>query len=219
MLFKRFRRKPATEAEPTAPEPTAAEATAADAAAAQHTAGPDRDGMITLSGTGWTGELYREIPVRVPWQVDVDEFLSRRPLPYLWPDIAEYRAFVDANEHPEQWLRLSWIDAFLHHPDDGVVIQCLRDAFTGDNLGNLTSLADILGYAYAPEVKREAAKALWRVSDAGVHWVFNVLLSRGAVPSDYTASSVHEAIAHLRATCPPDRTGTLTSELTTPDED
>ncbi|CAL9335139.1 hypothetical protein SUDANB106_00154 [Streptomyces sp. enrichment culture] len=213
MLFKRFRKKPAARTPaPPAPEPEGQRRVARQD-------GPDSDGMVTLSGQGWAGDLWREVPVRVPWRVDVNEFLSRRPLPYLWPDDAEYRTHVDADEHPEQLLRTSWIDAFLHHPDDSVVIQCLRDAFTGDNIANLTSVADILGYACAPEVKQEAAKAVWRADDAGVHWVFNVLLSRGLIPSDYDALSVHEAIRHLRATCPPERAGTLQSELGGSDQD
>ncbi|QKV90795.1 hypothetical protein HUT19_02775 [Streptomyces sp. NA02950] len=214
MLFKRFRRKPTEEplTSPPAPEHE-------DARWMPEPDGPDSEGMITLPGTGWTGEWWREMPVRVPWRVDVSEFLSRRPLPYLWPDDPEYRAHVDGGEHPEQLLHISWTDVFLHHPDDSVVIQCLRDAFTGDNVGNLTSVADLLGHTCAPEVKQEAAKAVWRLSDEGVHRVFNVLLSRGFFPSDYAALCVHEALGHLRAMCPPERAGTLASELGGPDQD
>lgn len=214
MLFKRFRKKPTEEPLTSSPAPERE-----DARWMPEPDGPDSEGMITLPGTGWTGEWWEEIPVRVPWRVDVSEFLSRRPLPYLWPDDPEYRAHIDGREHPEQLLHVSWTDVFLHHPDDSVVIQCLRDAFTGDNIGNLTSVADLLGHASAPEVKQEAAKAVWRLSDEGVRRVFNVLLSRGIIPSDYAALSVHEAIGHLRATCPPERAGTLASELGGPDQD
>jgi hypothetical protein len=217
MQFKRFRKRR------KGPDPRPYEATAepdpqeSRQAAEQYI--PDSDGMVTLPGTGWTGDLWREAPVRVPWTVDVKEFLGRRPLPYLWPNDTEYRAHIDAHERPEQLLRAGWVDAFLHHPDEQVVIQCLRDAFTGDNVWNLTTVADILGCAAAPEVKQEAAKAVWRVSDTGVHWVFNVLLSRGLIPSDYDALSVHQALGHLRATCPPERVEMLESELSGPDRD
>ncbi|MBD0421773.1 hypothetical protein H0H10_21890 [Streptomyces sp. TRM S81-3] len=213
MLFERFRRKPAgrTPTPPPAHEPEERRwSTVRD--------GPDSDGMVTLSGKGWAGDLWRERPVRVPWRVDVGEFLGRRPLPYLWPDDAEYRAYVDADEDPGRLLRTGWIDAFLHHPDDRVVVQCLQ-IFTGENAVNLTSIADILGHASAPQVKQEAAKAVWRAGDAGVHWVFNVLLSRGLIPSDYDALSVHEAIGHLRRACPAERMRTLESELGGSDEE
>lgn len=175
---------------------------------------------ITLSGEGWTGDLWREVPVRVPRRCDVGEFLSRRPLPYLWPDDAEYRAYVDIQDDPAGHLRFSWIDAFLHHPDGAVVTQCLREAFTGSNIANLTSVADLLGSATAePQVKEEAARAVWRVPENGVRWVLNVLLSRGLFPSDYTALSIHQALGHLRTTCPSDRDAWLESELTGPGSD
>lgn len=174
---------------------------------------------VTFAADPGGDELWGMAPLRVPWSIDVPAFLGQRALPYLWPDDQRYMSYLGTGDKARQLLRASWINVFLHHPNPDVVLQCLRDAPPESAL-NLNSFADLLASSAAQaHVKQEAANTAWTLSDSSVHYVLNVLLSRGLTPSNYEPNSVHEAITMVRAACPPDRLGWLDSELASEDDE
>ena len=74
------------------------------------------------------------------------------------------------------------------------------------------AIADIL-VQRDQDLAREAAKAVWRLSDYGVKKIFNVILSRGMTPSDYSSSQVSQAIDLLKNECPAEKKELLEKEL------
>jgi hypothetical protein len=178
----------------------------------------EEGGTVTLPADPRGDELWGLAPLRVPWSIDVPEFLSRDPLPYLWPDDAGYCDFVGSGETAELTLRISWINVFLHHPNPDVVMQCLRHS-PPERSSNLDSLADLLTSVRVEGwLREEAAKATWRLADGSVRHVINVILSRGVFLSNYAIGPVHQAVVHLRSACPPERLSWLETELAGPDD-
>ncbi len=172
--------------------------------------------MITISGAGWAGDLWDEQPVRMPAAVDVTTFMAQHPMPLIWPEDEKYRRHIDAiaEDERQEHLRRSWAYAFFHHPDSGVVVQCLRLPIVSEG-GPLIAiaLADMSVLAADPRIAEEAARAVWRMGDSNVHTTFTALLSRGAIPSNYPSSRLSRAVDLLRSTCPPGRVDLLRSEL------
>ena len=104
----------------------------------------------------------------------------------------------------QQVLQNHWITVLLHHPSKDVVIQTLHLPHIECVPPIDVSIADIL---VQPDqfLAEEAANAVWRLSNFGVNRVFNVILSRGIVPSDYSPRQVAQAVGLLGKTCPPER--------------
>jgi hypothetical protein len=170
---------------------------------------------VTLPADPLGDEMWGLAPLRVPWAVDVQGFMDSTPLPLLWPKNARYVNYINDSDSStsQKLLRSSWINVFLHHPNPDVVLQCLRDA-PPDSMLNYPSLTDLLASAHAgAREKQEAAKVAWQISQNAVKFILNILLSRGAVPSNYAAASTQQAVEHLRATCPAERLEWFEAEL------
>jgi hypothetical protein len=163
--------------------------------------------QIEISGD-WTKSFWKELPVRVYSEPDaVAAFFSQRTLPYLWPDIKDYKQYVDSQGDAQRRLRLSWIVAYLHHPYADVLLKTLRDCIPSDLLGTLAmtdALADLLVHK-SPEVSSEAAKIIWKCSDASLKQIFTILSSQGSLPSGIKPSDARRAVEILRDCCPPSR--------------
>lgn len=172
---------------------------------------PDADGTLLVDGD-WTRHIWRRQPVRVPATLDVAEFLDRSPVPSIWPDDAEFNEYFGGDDEA---MRRCWVLVLLNHPEDDVVAQCLRSPHLESVSLHTVPVADLL---VGPRVAEEAAAAVWRMDDYGVHQVFNVLLSRGLEPSDHTQAQTDRAIALLRAACPEDRLALFQEEAGDEDE-
>lgn len=164
---------------------------------------------VTISGKGWASGLWAERPIQVPGNVNVAFFLSQQPLPPVWPEDEEYRSYIMGDQ---QRLQNHWITVLLHHPNKDVVIQTLRLPHI-ECVGSIpVSIADFLVQDDV-SIAEEAARTVWRLSDYGVHKIFNVILSRGLTPSDYSASQVAKAVKFLENKCPPERRQLLEKEV------
>ena len=164
---------------------------------------------VTIPGGEWAGGIWTDKPVRVPKTLDVAAFMGQTSLPPVWPDDDGYRSYVADDR---QRLRNHWVTVLLHHPNKDVVIQTLRLAHI-ECVGPIpVAMADIL-VERDPVLAREAAKAVWRLTDYGVKKVFNVILSRGMTPSDYSRSHASRAVDLLKNECPAERKELLEKEL------
>ncbi|MBU0491627.1 MAG: hypothetical protein KKA73_25955 [Chloroflexi bacterium] len=164
---------------------------------------------ITIPGGEWAGGLWADKPVRAPRTLDVTVFMGQSSLPPVWPDDDGYKSYV-AND--QQRLQNHWITVLLHHPNSDVVMQTLRLPHI-ECVGPIpVAIADIL-VQRDQALAREAAKAVWRLSDYGVKKIFNVILSRGMTPSDYSRSQVSQAVDLLKDECPAERKELLEKEL------
>jgi len=135
--------------------------------------------------------------------------MGQSSLPPVWPDDDNYKSYV-AND--QQRLYYHWITVLLHHPNRDVVMQTLRLPHI-ECVGAIpVAIADIL-VQRDQDLAREAAKAVWRLSDYGVKKIFNVILSRGMTPSDYSSSQVSQAIDLLKNECPAEKKELLEKEL------
>jgi hypothetical protein len=163
--------------------------------------------QIEISGD-WTKSFWKELPVRVYSEPDaVVAFFSQATLPYLWPDIVEYKQYVDSQGDAQRRVRLSWIVAYLHHPYADVLLKTLRDHIPADLLGTLAvndALADLLVHQN-PEVRSEAAKVIWKCGDASLKQIFTILSSQGVLPSGIDPRDARRAVEILRDSCPPSR--------------
>jgi hypothetical protein len=163
--------------------------------------------QIDITGD-WTTLFWDRRPVRVYAELDAAAtFLSQEALPYLWPDVTEYRESVDSKGDPQRSLRLAWTVAYLHHPDPRVIRRVLRDhirAETRETVGMIDSLADLLAHP-DDEVRAEAAKVIWTCGDPSLESVFTILGSQGMIPSGISPQHARRAVQTLRAHCPPER--------------
>lgn len=163
--------------------------------------------QIEISGN-WTKSIWKELPVRVYSEPDaVAAFFTQATLPYLWPDIREYKQYVDSQEDAQKRVRLSWIVAYLHHPYSDVLLETLRNHIPADLLGTLAvndALADLLVHR-SPEVRSDAAKAVWKCSDASLRQIFTILSSQGTLPSGIKPPDTRRAVEILRDCCPSSR--------------
>jgi len=168
--------------------------------------------QIEISGD-WTKSFWKDLPVRVYSEPDaVAPFFSQATLPYLWPDIEEYKQHVDSQGDAQRRIRLSWIVAYLHHPHADVLLKTLRDHIPADLLGTLAindALADLLTQPILSqtrsEVCSEAAKVIWTCSDASLRQIFTILSSQGTLPSGIRPPDARRAVEILRDSCPPSR--------------
>ncbi len=153
----------------------------------------------------WTGEIWSRGPITVPAVVDVESLLARRPIPSILPDNAEFTAAFAGDDES---MAVFWLLALLHHPDRGVVAQCLRS-------GQLSWVhaEDVARHLADPELAAVATEAAWSLSDTGLRVLVNVLLSRGTAPSGYPKGKADKVIARLRSTCPPLRKQAFEAEL------
>ena len=164
---------------------------------------------VTIPGGEWTSSLWTDNPVRAPRTLDVAAFMEQTSLPPVWPEDDEYRSYVADDQ---QRLQNHWITVLLHHPNSDVVIQTLRLDHI-ECVGPIpVAMADIL-VQRDQALAREAAKAVWRLTDYGVKKIFNVILSRGMIPSDYSRSQVERAVDLLKDECPAERKELLEKEL------
>lgn len=163
--------------------------------------------QMVISGD-WTKSVWKELPVRVYPEPDaVATFFSQPTLPYLWPDIEEYKQYVDSQEDAQRSIRLSWIVAYLHHPNAEVLLKTLRDHIPADLLGMFAvndALADLLVHQN-PEVRSEAAKVIWKCSDASLEQIFTILTSQGILPSGIDSQDAKRAVKILQDSCPQSR--------------
>jgi len=165
--------------------------------------------IVTIRGGEWAGALWADKPVRAARTFDVASFMAQPSLPPVWPEDERYRSYV-ANDR--QRLQNQWITVFLHHPNADVIVQTLWLPHIECVGPIVVSIADILVHG-DQSLAKEAAQAVWRLSDYGMHKVFNVILSRGMTPSDYSAHQVSQTLALLGNECPAERRELLKKEL------
>ncbi|WP_328610831.1 hypothetical protein OG943_17445 [Amycolatopsis sp. NBC_00345] len=162
-----------------------------------------RPAELVLDGS-WTCQLYDCGPVRVPAHPDVEAFLAQRPMPPVRPGDDGFAEYVNGDD---DLMRAMWCYVLLHHPDSAVRGECLRSPHLVTNSALVPDrVADLL---LDREVAQDAAATVWRLSDAGLRMVLNIVLSRGLVASGFTAEQTRSALVLLRRTCPPDRLAAL----------
>ncbi|MEV8371483.1 hypothetical protein AB0P21_02050 [Kribbella sp. NPDC056861] len=168
---------------------------------------------LVLDGS-WTCELYDCGPVRVPARPDVDAFLAQQPMPSVRPGDAGLASFVGDDD---ELMRAMWCYVLLHHPDSAVRRECLRSPHLVPNSALIPDrVADLL---LDREVAHEAAATVWRLPDAGLRMVLNIVLSRGLVASGFTSGETRSALNLLRHACPPDRLAALEAGPTVEQQD
>jgi hypothetical protein len=155
------------------------------------------DADLVLTGD-WIADIWDGRPIRVPAVLDVDAFLTQRPVPPIYPDDKEFLAYAAGDDG----MRRLWVVVLLHHPDPEVVAAVLRSPELGTTFGHSVTVADLLLEGRVPDA---AAEAAWRMSDEAVHAVLNVVLNRGAVPGWHSRQQQALALDLLRSTCPEDR--------------
>lgn len=160
----------------------------------QHGTGEVIPGEVILSGA-WTGDMWDVRPVRVPAELDVGAFLQQDPLPSIWPNDPDFNAAMGDRET----MRRLWIMVFLHHPKREVVVQCLQSPYLDNSPFHAVLTADLV---VTSDVRQQAAEAVWRLDDKGVHTVLNVILDRAMMPSGHSPQQSERALDLLRATCP-----------------
>jgi hypothetical protein len=161
---------------------------------------------IAVSGS-WTAQLWKNRPVTVDVKPDIAAFFTQIELPYLWPDDKKYINYIDSQSNPQEHLRIQWSMVYLHHPNVDVVVEVLRAVpklFSSQSLGVITELADLLTHRNS-EVRKEAAQTIWKCSDVVLKTVFNVLGSKGVIPSGITPQDAKRGAELLREFCPPTR--------------
>jgi hypothetical protein len=162
---------------------------------------------IEISGD-WMTMFWNRRPIEVYTRPDsVVTFFNQNNLPYLWPDDIRYRNDVNSRDNPQNYLRLQWIIAYLHHPQPGVIIKTLQTNIPPDILetaGMTDALADLLVH---PDIKvcNEAAEVSWRRSDASLKSLFRILSSQGLVASGISSEEGERAVRILRDFCPSER--------------
>lgn len=172
-----------------------------------------RQAELVLDGS-WTCELYDCGPVRVPAHPDVDAFLAQRPMPSVRPGDNGFAKYVNGND---DLMRAMWCYVLLHHPDSAVRDECLRSPHLVLNSILIPDrVADLL---LDREVAQDAAATVWRLPDAGLRMVLNIVLSRGLVASGFTSEQTKSALILLRRTCPPDRLAALEAGPTAEQQD
>jgi hypothetical protein len=172
-----------------------------------------RQAELVLNGS-WTCQLYDCGPVRVPAHPDVDAFLAQRPMPSVRPGDRGFAEYVGGRD---DFMRAMWCYVLLHHPDSAVRGDCLRSPHLPlDSVLIPDRVADLL---LDREVEQDAAATVWRLSDAGLRIVLNVVLSRGIIASGFTPEHTRSALSLLRRTCPPDRLAALEAGPTPEQED
>ncbi|WP_067821685.1 hypothetical protein [Actinomadura kijaniata] len=165
------------------------------------------DGKILLLNGDWTADIWRRQPIRVPATLDVESFLDQRPMPSIWPEDEEFNAYLGEDDEA---MRRMWVMVLLRHPERDVVLQCLRSPYLESVVWHTVTVADLL---VDSPVAAEAAEAVWRMDDTGVHEVLNAVLSRGLVPSGHSRAQAERAIRLLRSACPHDRRGFFEQEI------
>lgn len=172
-----------------------------------------RKAELVLDGP-WTCELYDCGPVSVPAHPDVDAFLAQRPMPSVRPGDGGFAKYVNGDD---DLMRAMWCYVLLHHPDSAVRGECLRSPRLATEFALVPSrVADLL---LDPEVAQDAAATVWRLPDAGLRMVLNIVLSRGMVASGFTPEQTESALILLRLTCPPERLAALEAGPTAEQED
>lgn len=77
-------------------------------------------GKIQISGSFLDG-IFENIPITVYENVnDVISFLNQDKFPYLWPDLKDYVEVVKGYDNPQEALKVSWHEVYLHHPNPQV---------------------------------------------------------------------------------------------------
>jgi hypothetical protein len=97
--------------------------------------------------------------------------------------------------------------AYLSHPNSEVVLRMLQHHIPTEVLntfGVTDKLTDLLVYPNM-EIRHEAAKVVWKCSDAALEGVFTILSSRGMTPSGIAPRDALGAAEILREHCPSER--------------
>lgn len=161
---------------------------------------------IEVSGS-WTAQLWKERPVTVDFKPDIAAFFTPTKLPYLWLDDPKYINYIDSQSNPQDYLRVQWTMVYLHHPNSDVIIDMLHTLpklFDTLSLGVISDLAYLLTHVNS-EVRKEAAKTIWKFSDVVIKTVFNILGSKGLVPSGIKPQDARRGAELLRDFCPANR--------------
>jgi len=155
----------------------------------------------------WMKEVWTKQPLKVYADPDaVAAFLTQSRLPPLWPRDKKYVRYLKEEDDAQKIIRLSWITAYLNHPNSRAVLKTLRDHIPKEifnTLGLTNELTDLLLHP-EEEVRHEAAKCIWE-TNADLDIVLNILGSRGLIPSGIAPSEGRRAAETLRTQCPPER--------------
>ena len=96
---------------------------------------------------------------------------------------------------------------YLAHPNPEVVLRMLQHHIPAEVLntfGVTDALTDQLVHSDV-EIRQEAAKVVWKCSNASLKGIFNILSSQGMTSSGFTLQEARRAVEILGNHCPPDR--------------